>query len=499
MDKNTEYDYCIFIFRRDLRIEDNRGLIKMNNLCKEIIPIFIFDTNQVDINSNTKNYLSFPALRFLCESIEDLSNSIKKEKSKLNIFYGKPKNVIEYIIKYIKTDSMFKNKNICLGFNEDYTKYSLERDKIIEDICKKNDIDIIKNSDDYTLCDMELLKKNENEAYKQYGAFRKNMLDNKKKFNKVDNKKIKFIKKGVDLKKQIQIENLCEFWEDHINKEYKPIEVGKRKIGLKILDSLKKFKDYGEKRDTLSYETTHISAYLNFGLISEREFYYGLKDKLGEDTQLINQVIWRDYYYCLLRYLKGANSYDNHIDSRYDKIRITREIPSKTSQVWKEWNSMMQSKTGFLIVDAALREVILTGYMHNRCRMIVGVFSVKYLLINPLCRYIGLNDWFSRHLVDCNTSQNKLNCQWVTELDFPGKKFAPSSSPTAGRPMSISNDMIKKWDPECVYIKKWLPHLKDIDNKILYKWDTKYNDTIHPGPIFDAKERYKKWIKLCEK
>ena len=65
--------------------------------------------------------------------------------------------------------------------------------------------------------------------------------------------------------------------------------------------------------------------------------------------------------------------------------------------------------------------------------------------------------------------------------------------------MSIYNDTIKKWDPECTYIKKWLPHLKDIDNKLLYKWDTKYNDSVHPGPIFDAKDRYKKWIKLCEK
>jgi deoxyribodipyrimidine photo-lyase len=131
--------------------------------------------------------------------------------------------------------------------------------------------------------------------------------------------------------------------------------------------------------------------------------------------------------------------------------------------------------------------------------MIVGVFSVKYLKINPLCRYIGLNDWFSRHLLDCNTSQNKLNSQWVTELDFPGKKFAPSAAPIAGRPMNISNKMIKKWDPDCIYIKKWLPHLANTDSKILYGWDTKYIESIHPKPIFDPKERYGEWISLCSK
>jgi deoxyribodipyrimidine photolyase len=130
--------------------------------------------------------------------------------------------------------------------------------------------------------------------------------------------------------------------------------------------------------------------------------------------------------------------------------------------------------------------------------MIVGVFAVKYLKINPLCRYIGLNDWFSRYLLDCSTSQNKLNSQWVTELDFPGKKFSPSNAPIAGRPMTISNIIIKRWDPECIYIKKWLPHLNNIDNKILIGWDTKFNENIHPKPIFDPKIRYSEWIKLCE-
>ena len=109
-----------------------------------------------------------------------------------------------------------------------------------------------------------------------------------------------------------------------------------------------------------------------------------------------------------------------------------------------------------------------------------------------------MHDWFSRFLLDCNTSQNKLNCQWVTELDFPGKKFSASGAVLSGRPMNISNIMIKKWDPECGYIKKWLPHLKDVDNKILYKWDTDYNEELHPKPMFDNKDRYNDWIKLCK-
>jgi deoxyribodipyrimidine photo-lyase len=199
----------------------------------------------------------------------------------------------------------------------------------------------------------------------------------------------------------------------------------------------------------------------------------------------------------LLRYLDKAYSYTLHIDPRYNKLSWTNTIPKKDSKTWKEWELMMNSKTGFLLIDSAVQELKSTGYMHNRCRMIVGVFSVKYLQINPLCRFIGLNDWFSRYLLDCCTSQNKLNTQWVSELDFPGKKFAPSNAPVAGRPMNISNSMIKKWDPDCIYIKKWLPHLANIPNKILYNWDNKYIESIHPKPIFDQKERYTKWIELC--
>jgi deoxyribodipyrimidine photo-lyase len=490
------FDIGIFIFRKDLRTYDNRGLNKLAKECKEILPVFIFDIYQVDLNNNNKNYLSFPALRFLCEAVEDLYNNIKNEfKSKLYIFYGDPDFVIKYIFDYI----LKSNKTIALGFNTDFTQYSIKRDSQIIDLCKKNNVDTFINDDDYTMCSMDKLVKNDSTAYKQYGAFRKNMLANKKDFNKPESIKINFVKKDIKFKNLFEPKELAEFWDEHLKSDYTPLEVGKREIALNTLKNLKQYSDYNVKRDTLSYQTTHLSAYLNFGLISEREFYYALLEKLGSNTQLINQVVWRDYYLCLLRFLPDANSYINHVDDRYNKLGWTDKKPAKSSKVWKEWETMMNSKTGFLLVDAAIQEIKKTGFMHNRCRMIVGVFSVKYLLINPLCRYVGLNDWFSRHLLDCSTSQNKLNAQWVTELDFPGKKFSPSEAPIAGRPMSISNTMIKKWDPDCAYIKKWLPHLANVDNKVLIGWDTKYDLNIHPKPMFDAKDRYNEWITLCKK
>lgn len=498
MNKNI-YEYGIFIFRKDLRIYDNRGLVKLFKLCEKIIPVFIFDPYQVDLTSKTINYLSFPALKFICESVKDLDNMIQnrsKFESKLNIFYGEPVKVINHIINELKLNST----NCILGFNADFTQYSIKRDQEIINFCEKKSIQTIICEDDNILCKMELLLKNADkmEPYKQYGAFRKNMLNQKSEFNKINLKRIKFMPLRKPINKSLTHDEIDEFYIDYISEKYEPIVIGCRKAAIMILSNLKKFKDYNIKRDILSYSTTHLSAYLNFGLISEREFYWIVISKLGNSTQLIDQIIWREYYLCLLRYLKNANSYTTHIDARYEKIEWVKKIPLKKSRAWKEWELMMSSQTGFLLIDAAIQELIHTGYMHNRCRLLVGVFSVKYLGINPLCRYIGLNDWFSRYLVDCSTSQNKLNAQWITELDFSGKKFAPSSAPIAGRPMNISNIMIKKWDPDCEYIKRWLPHLANIDNKILYKWDTKYDISIHSKPIFDPKDRYAEWIKLCE-
>lgn len=505
-----QYKYGIWIFRKDLRVCDNRGLNNLHSQCEKIIPIFIFTPEQVELNETTNNYLSFPALRFLSESVIDLKKSLNPN-SDLYIFYGSPSHIIKQLVKSIIQIKNIHPDYICVGFNADFSQFALKRDKQIIDVCTSLKTHTLITDDDQTLCSMELLVRDGCTPYKQYGAFRKNMLDHKTQFNKLMpdlTKSKKFIGKNFCDWKQFSEASIRKLWEPYLN-NYFPLEIGQRVRALSTLSRLNDFRDYGTKRDILSYETTHLSAYLNFGLISEREFYWALVDKLGTGTQLINQIIWRDYYLCLLRYLPKANSYDLHIDERYDQLKwvTTDSIPStkpefdlwrEKSRAWKEWKLMMDSKTGFLLVDAAIQELKTTGFMHNRCRMIVGVFCTKYLQINPLCRYIGLNDWFSRHLLDCSTSQNKLNAQWVTELDFPGKKFSPSTSPIAGRPMNISNQMIKKWDPECLYVKKWLPHLSNIDVKQLYKWDTAYNEDYHPKPIFDPRTRYNEWIVMCK-
>ena len=139
----------------------------------------------------------------------------------------------------------------------------------------------------------------------------------------------------------------------------------------------------------------------------------------------------------------------------------------------------MNSKTGFLIIDATMRELQETGYLGNRVRLILGTFWIKYLLIDPFHKEYGSQTGFSRFLVDCNTSQNKLNHQWLLELDLNGRRFAKRGcNSLSGRMMRVDNEIIKKFDNNCNYIKKWLPELKDIINKDLYKWNSEIQKNI---------------------
>jgi len=462
----------IFIFRRDLRLEDNLGLIKLQNHVDIVIPIFILDIKQIKKNKTNVYYFSNNAVQFMCESLNNLNENLKKHNSRLRLYYGNPYKIINKLIKWI----LNKYNDIYLGYNKDYSKYSVNRDNKINILCTKNNITLIIEENDYTLIPLKNIIKIDNTGFKQFGAFYKNAT--KYTVPKPITKIIyKFLNKNIETKSEFNIDNLKKFYK--YNKFLS--QNGGRTMALNKLDSIKNYINYNDLRDRLDYNTTHLSAYLNFGCISVREAYFKINKSLGSTSQILKQLYWRDFFLQALIYLKNGNEY-KHMDDRYNNINWTNNK--------HYWEQLINSNTGFLLIDAAMNELKISGFMHNRARMLVGVFWTKYLHIDIFHRKYGSQVGFSKYLVDAiGPSQNKFNHQWITEFDYPGKKYAPSTSKIAGRPMDISNKMIKKFDPECKYIKKWLPHLKNIDNKILINW----NKTI-----FDAKEKYNEWIEMCK-
>jgi deoxyribodipyrimidine photo-lyase len=464
--------YGIYIFRRDLRLDDNHGLINLMKNCDKVIPVFFLDENQIIKSDHNQHYFSNNAVQFMCESLEDLDQQLKEKKSKLFYFFGYPDIILENILKQLN------DYKIIVGWNADYSKYSLNRDEKMKNICKKYDVEVLETFTDFTLVPFEKLIKNDGNAFKQYGAFYKNAI--KTTVSKpIKNNNSNYISKTFKLDNEFK-KTLQQFY-----KENKLIaQHGGRQETLQKLKQLVKFKDYNVMRDRLDYETTNISAALNFGCISIREAYQAIVKHLGKNSILLKQLYWRDFFLTIVKHTPHGNDFKRHIDERYDLLDW------HNSRSAKYWQNMWDSKTGFLLIDAGMNQMKISGFLHNRLRMLLGVFWTKYLLINPFHPKYGSQVGFSQLLVDAvGPSQNAKNHAWITELDFPGKKFSAKGVPLSGRPMDISNKMIRKWDPECIYIKRWLPHLKDIPNKELYNW----TDTI-----FDPKEKYKEWIQLCK-
>jgi deoxyribodipyrimidine photo-lyase len=517
----------IYIFCRDLRIQDNLGLYNFKNFLDDnfdnslgpskILPIFILNPAQVTCTTKNKYYFSNSAVQFMCESLQDLS---KQLYGNLHIFYGDPIVICNYLFhKFGNLSSVGLNLssgglnlssvglnlssvglnlssgglNLCaVGFQKDFSDFAIKRQKSVEKLCAKFKIKLYVEENDFSLLPIRELCKKNGEGFKQFGAFYKQMQKNKN----LDSYQLVSVKKDVFLKKNNSLKYLWNIYK--LRKLYKENKLlsqrGGRTQALNKLRGItkKNLGDYREKRNYLSYSTSGISAYLNFGCISIREAYKKISESLGKSSELLKQIFWRDFYLQAVIYLEDGNKFD-YMDKRYNDIKW------KNSE--NDWNKIMRAETGFLLVDAAMRQMIETGFMHNRARMIVGVFWTKYCLIDTFHPKYGSQVGYSRFLVDAvGISQNKMNHQWITEFDYPGKKYAPRGIPLAGRPMDISNKNIRKFDPNCDYIKKWIPELKNMNIKTLINWNRETYDKflIHVPPMFDdPRKKYQEWIEAC--
>lgn len=444
-------EFTIFIFRRDLRIVDNLGLLYATKNYDNIIPVFIFTPEQV---TNKNKYKSDNAIQFMIESLKDLDEELKNNGSKLHLFYGDNISVIKKICNTIKVRAII--------FNLDYTIYSQNRDDEIKKFCKKKNI-ICESVEDYLLLPIGSILNGSGNAYSVFTAFRNKLL--KEKINEPTKLTQKMSSKLTKTSKLDEHGYIKYNINDDIAIN------GGRKNGLKYLNNLKNHKKYNDDRNDLAIPTTMLSAYIKFGCVSIREVYWKIKNTLGANNDLLSQLCWREFYYYIAYYnpevLKGK-SYSDEFD----------EIKWKWSN--KNYQSWCNGKTGFPIVDACMIELNTTGFMHNRGRLIASNF---------LNRLLGM-DWrhgeiyFAKLLIDYDPSVNNGNWQWI----------ASTGTDTAPYWQRLFNPWTQseKYDSDAEYIKKWLPNLKDIPSKELHQWD-KYCDKYdlkkieYIKPIIDYK------------
>lgn len=430
---------AVHIFTRDLRIIDNNSLNILGGKNLSVYPAFIFTPEQVKNN----RYKSDNAVQFMVESLKDLDDSLQK---KLGLFYGDFAKEVKSIIKKIKPT--------IISITKDYTPYAVKREKILLKICEEENIQCL-IIEDYCLNYPNNIK-----LYQKYTPYKNTALKTLKKIPIPKTSTIKFSKVNGNFT-FTKASKLYTF-NDKLNLH------GGRVNGLKQLSKTQtNQKQYNKTRNDLEKQTSELSAFIKFGCISIREVYWNIKKHLDPSTILISQLIWRDFYFQLgvgfPHVLRGKP-----LKEKYDKIKW-----NNNTEKFKKWK---EGKTGFPIVDAGMRQLNSTGFMHNRARLITASFLVKTLLI----------DWrlgeryYATQLYDYDPLVNNGNWQWVSSSGADSQPY-----------FRIFNPWLqgKKHDPECKYIKKWVPELEEIEPKIIHNWYKYHNKeeykNMYLKPIID--------------
>lgn len=454
-----EFENGLFIFRRDLRIIDNNGLETIHSKCKNIYTIFIFTPEQV---SDRNHFKSDNAIQFMLESLEDLKESIFQKGGKLFFFYGENNKLISSVIEELDINY------IC--FNKDYTPYALERDEKIKELGKKFNT-VVEETMDYYLHEPNTIFSSTGSPYKKFTPYYHACLPIKikKPSHQILNR---FQTTNKKLPNTITLEKAYSlFIKNKINNNL--VEIGGRKNALKQLTISKKSQQHYEKtRNILSFPSSQLSAFIKFGCISIREVYAAFHP----NHEFIRQLIWRDFYANILFHFPYVLGHPMKVS--FNKIKWIKN--EKNLKLWEK------GETGFPIVDAGMRQLNITGFLPNRCRLIVASFLVKTLLID----WESGEKYFAKHLYDYDVASNNGNWQWVAGTGSDSNPY-----------FRIMNPWIqsKEFDLDAVYIKTWIPELESIPPKSIHLWYQDYNNyknCKYPKPIVDYQIQKEKALKL---
>lgn len=444
----------LFIFRRDLRLEDNSGLIFALENSEKVIPIFIFDSAQIDEKKN--KYFGKNSFQFMVNSLNELDKDLKKKGSKLFVFEGQYEKVLDSVLKNEKIDSVFVNK--------DYTPFAIKRDGKIKEVCDKNDA-LFFRIDDYTLSPIEEIETDQGNKYSVFTPFAKK-ASGYKVLKPVKNKYDNYFSGNLKTKNSNQ--------KLKIKNQKGLILKGGREEALTLMKKKDFLKSYKKGRDLPAINgTSKLSAHIKFGTVSIREVYYW-----GEISQtFISELYWRDFYLYISYHFPYV--FGKSFQKWADKIKW---INNK-----KQFKAWYEGKTGVPIVDAGMRQLNKTGWMHNRVRMIVASYLTKNLLID----WRWGEKYFAEKLIDYDPSSNNGGWQWSASVGADPK------------PIRIFNPYLQtqKYDPKGDYIKEWVEELKDVEINLLT--DGKERDfsefAKYPKPLIDQKESYRRAMDTYKK
>lgn len=472
----------LFLFRRDLRLVDNVGLTQACIECERVFTCFIFTPEQVGAKND---YRSDAAVHFMIESLEELATDLRRAGGELITLYGSPLACLRDLIDTIDADAIF--------YNKDYTPYALIRDAEIVKYGQSKSIEVTECPDYYLYEPGTVVSSASHAPYKKYTPFYNAVVGLRvpacypsykryeAKWSAFSGKIIHTIKLSDAATKFVKQSYVSRMARDPDTETDEWMMHGGREAGLARLRRAGKAQShYVEQRDQLTYKTTGLSAYLKFGCVSVREVYHAMAKAYGARSGFIRELIWREFYAHLLfgfpQALTSGHGYNDRM----------KHIPWRHST--RDFDKWKSGQTGFPVVDACMRQLNATGYMHNRGRMIVANFLVKTLLLD----WTWGERYFAQQLRDYDPASNNGNWQSISGTGADAKPYFRDMNPWI---------QSAKFDREAAFIKQWVPELREVDAREIHKWelfcsDKKHRAVAYPPPMVSYGEQKEKMLKL---
>ncbi len=417
----------IIWFRNDLRVSDNAVINYCIENKRKVLPIYIYDPF-TSLGSASKWWLK--------QSLISLDKSLK---GSLALFEGEPNKVLLDLVN---------NHGIKeILWNARYLKDDINQDNDIKNIVKNHDVNCITFHSCLLKNPQNTLKKDAT-PFKVYTPFYKQQYQDMtyELFN-YNTEEIDFIdcKYNEQISKILDSTIKTEKWHQKLLSEWTPGEAGaQKKLKVFLSDGLNGYSEGRNRPD--KQHTSMLSAHIRFGEISIREIAKSVEKIKTEDAEVFyKELVWREFSYHLLYHF--PHLVDTNLQKKFDNFKWL-----DNQDHLKSWQKGM---TGYPIIDAGMRQLYETGYMHNRVRMIVGSFLVKNLLIH----WKYGQEWFWDTLVDADIASNSASWQWVAGTGADAAPYFRIFNPVT---------QSKKFDPDGDYIRKYVPELKNIPNKYIH-------------------------------
>lgn len=402
-------------FRRDLRLTDNAALFEALSSDIPVLPIFIFDIailNQLQDRADKR-------VAFIHAAITEMQTELVNLGSTMQVFHGKPLEIFAQLIQLYEVNTVFAN--------HDYEAYAQERDATVIDLLSKSGVHF-KTFKDQVIFEKSEVTKDDGKPYTVFTPYSKKW---KAKLSAEYLKPYPTEKYFQNFYKQttIPIPSLASMNFEAVNMEFPSKQLNEEIV-----------KKYSQNRDFPGLEngTSKMGVHLRFGTVSIRAI---ATIAAGLNETYLNELIWRDFYQMILWHFPKVGK-GHAFKAEYEKIKWRNN-----EDEFKQW---CEGKTGYPIVDAGMRELNTTGFMHNRVRMIVASFLIKHLLID----WRWGEAYFANKLLDFDLSANNGGWQW-----------AASSGCDAAPYFRVFNPYLQteKFDKDLKYIKKWVPEFQEFN------------------------------------